>query len=73
MYYRSQRLSDIRGNNLILYFVTRYKGDQQILTQYRKVFLEIQLCKNSNEEALLVSPVVVHLPQSKDQSQCDDW
>lgn len=45
MYYRSQRLSDIRGNNLILYFVTRYKGDQQILTQYRKVFLEIQLCK----------------------------
>lgn len=46
MYYRSQRLSDIRGNNLILYFVTRHKGDQQILTQYRKCFLEIQLCKN---------------------------
>lgn len=72
MYYRSQRLSDIRGNNLILYFVTRYKGDQQILTQYRKLFLEIQLMQNSNEAALLVSPIVVHPPQSKAQSHYDD-
>lgn len=44
----SQRLSDTKGTNLIPYFVTR--EEQQVLTQYRIIFLNIQLGKNRTKK-----------------------